>query len=318
MKHASLWLPFAALGLAAGLFPAGSLFPPGSLISSSGLSGLSDMTRFGALLFTPLSYALLGCLLQNLMGRWRLQLGRHGWLALVLGSTILAGGINGMLLGLLEGLTWRLVDWGVALLGAGIGLLIGAFSALSFLPATLVVSFAWRRVQAPAATPVGRAQRRGVWTTTVFFLVAAAATKVACNRSLGGPLAFLAMGATVIGALLLARDVGDLFRLRRLAARVRSMTPRLRPLGSVLELGAQRIELGAGDALFDELEAGAPFRGVDRVRCTVHGDPGLAIRAVRWAVARDAALLGVEIAALLSAALLAPHHPGPSSHLGLP
>ena len=270
MKRPSLWLPFTALGLAGGCLVA--QFKP--------------QAAWGALpiIFTPILCALLGGFKQCRMGRW--------WLPVV--STI----VTAFLLSTVVAQSEHDRD------NPSTPLLGVIFCVLPFLLATPAVAFAWRRVRAPAETAVGRAQRRGIWTTTAFF-IAAAATAVARQRRFntdvyGGPPAELAIGASIIVALMLVRDVGELLRLRRLAARVRSMPPRLRPLAGILELGAQRIDLGAGDGIFDELEVGEPFRGVDRLRCTVHGDPGLAIRAIGWATARDAALLGLAIAGLAS------------------
>src|SRR5205807_824472 len=101
--------------------------------------------------------------------------------------------------------------------------------ALPFLPATLAVAFAARRVTSASDTPVGRAQRRGVWAATAFSIAAAAAT-VAWHRSLGWPPALLALGGAALGALVLARDFGELLALRRVAARVHGMTLRTGPL----------------------------------------------------------------------------------------
>jgi hypothetical protein len=77
------------------------------------------------------------------------------------------------------------------------------------------------------------------------------------------------------------------------------MTRRERPL-HLSDLGAQRIELGADDAIFDEVQAGEPFRGVDRLLRSVHGTPAVAVRAIAFAVARDGVLLALTAGAVLA------------------
>lgn len=173
-----------------------------------------------------------------------------------------------------------------------------------FLPATLAVAFAAHRAKAASETPVGRAQRRGVWATAAFAIAVSAAAS-AWHRSFGWPPALLALGGAAIGAFMLARDVGELVSLRRVAERVRGMSRRNGPLPRLVDMGAQKIDLGAGDAIFDEVEPGEPFRGVDRLLRTVHGDPAEASHRVIFSVARDLALVGISAAAVYATVISA-------------
>ena len=195
----------------------------------------------------------------------------------------------------------RLVVGGQGRDGHGIffGGVFGVVCALPFVPATLAVAFAARRVRAPKGTPVGRAQRRGVWAATALSIVAAIAIRMPEMRLARTPV-LLAFGAAAIGAWLLARDMGDWVTIRRVAARVRGMNQRTDPISREIELGTERIELGVGDAIFDQVERGEPFRGVDRLLCTVHGDPTEALRALGSAVARDLSLVGLAVAAVVA------------------
>jgi hypothetical protein len=274
MKPPSLWLPFAALGIAGGWLTARG-FGPGD-------------APIGAMLFTftPLSCALLGGFLTKRIGRF--------WFPLAFVATIVAGVFNGALIGLCL----------AGPVGVPFGGMFGAMYALPFLPATMAVAFAARRVTAAPETPVGRAQRRGIWVTAAFAIAASAAV-CAAHHSFGWPPALLALGGASVGAFMLARDVGELVSLRRVATRVRGMARRNGPLPRLVDMGAQKIELGAGDAVFDEVEPGEPFRGVDRLLRTVHGDPTEALRAVRWSVARDAALVAIAAASVWATVLAA-------------
>jgi hypothetical protein len=262
MKPPSLWLPFGALGVAGGWLVSRAL-------------GAGD-PPVGALLvsFTPISCMLLGGFLEKRIGRF--------WLPVTFVATIVAGVFNGAIIGLCL----------AGPVGVPFGGMFGAMYSLPFLPATLAVAYASRRVKAAPETPVGRAQRRGVWATAAFSIAAAAAlTASGWHRSLGWAPVLLALAGATIGGLMLARDVGELLTLRRVASRVRGMTLRTGPLPKLVDLGAQRIDLGAGDAVFDEVEPGDPYRGVDRLLRTVHGDPTAALRAVGFSLARDAALV---------------------------
>jgi hypothetical protein len=257
MKPPSLWLPFAALGVAGGWLTA---------------RGLDSEVSALLITFTPISCMLLGSFLEKRIGRF--------WLPVVFVATIVAGVFNGAIVGLCL----------AGPVGVPLGGMFGAMYALPFLPATLAVAYASRRVRAAPETPVGRAQRRGVWATAAF-AIAAAATVIGWHRSLGWAPVLLALGGASIGALMLACDVGELLALRRVAARVTGMTLRTGPLPKLVDLGAQRIDLGVGDAVFDEVEPGDPYRGVGRLLRTVHGDPTAALRAVTTSLARDATLL---------------------------
>ena len=272
MKPPSLWLPFAALGVAGGWLVARGFGPGEAPISAMLIT------------FTPISCALLGGFLTKRLGRF--------WFPIAFVATIVAGVFNGAMVGLCL----------AGPVGVPFGGMFGAMYALPFIPATMVVAFAAHRVTASGDTPVGRAQRRGVWATAAF-AIAGAAALCAGHHAFGWPPALLALGGAAIGSFMLARDVGELVSLRRVAERVRGMARRNGPLPRLVDMGAQRIDLGAGDAVFDEVEPGEPFRGVDRLLRTVHGDPTEALRAVRRSVARDAILVALAGAAAYATVL---------------
>jgi hypothetical protein len=275
MKPVSLWLPFGALGVAGGWLTARTIGPGDAPVQAMLIT------------FTPISCMLLGGFLQRRLSRF--------WFPIAFVSTVVAGVFNGAMIGMCLG----------GPVGIPFGGMFGAMYALPFLPATLAVSLAARRVRAAEHTPVGRAQRRGVWAAVAFSVAAAAAT-VAWHKSLGWPPALLALAAAGAGAFLLAREVRELVALRRVAARVRSMTLRTHALPKLVDLGAQRIDLGAGDAVFDDIEPGEPFRGVDRLLRTVHGDPARALDAIAYAIARDGLALAFTAGVALYLCLNSP------------
>jgi hypothetical protein len=265
MKPISLWLPFVALGLAGGLVLAASR---DWMRAEYGLAYVPLDAIFAVM--TPLTLWWTAIAL----ARWR----RPAFWEIVLAPPV-AGAVCGALAGaVLAG-------------GAGFfyGLLVGDSCGLAFLPATLILATALRASARPD-TPSGRAQRRAAWCATAGSIAIAAV--IAKHHRVSVLPVELAAIAFVLAAIALVRDGSEmrsLWRLIRIMQRTlaRRSTSRLEQMAPEMRM----IDLGIGDAVFDEIALGAPFRGGELVVRSVRGEPFEALDAVANALVRDLLVL---------------------------
>ena len=269
-RDVSLVLPFAVLGFAGGWLTTSS--------TVVGMHGAESPLALLLLVFTPISCAFLGEHLRNRIGR--------RFVVRTLLGTILAGLLNGLLVGIFLG----------AGAGAIVGVICGFFFALPFVPATLLIAGAARRVgRAAHGSLVDAADRRGVWTATL----GAIAVGTLLPLAAGATLAKLAFGTVVALAILLFLDGEAFVRLGRLALLQARMQKREHASAPVVSAGATTLDLGVGDQVFEEIERSAqPYREPDRVLRVLVGDVALARRALTAALRRDALALGVALVAL--------------------
>jgi hypothetical protein len=249
MRRIPLWLPFAALGLAAGTLSSVIYL---AAFASRWHSAPVEVV-FVALL--PLAMHWLGLYLESRLMRFS----RETIFVLTLALLELTGGTIGALCG-----------------GQGLGLLIAGYSAIPIAFAAVAVTDAARRVTARDATPAGRAQERAIWRLTA---------GVTSLTALAWPP--LAGVAFALALLIFVGDRWDLTQLRRTLAKLPHTEPRAPTRAAVVDTRAKTIDLGEGDDLADEIVPGALFRDRDRIVATVHGNAAAALRVVEGALRRD-------------------------------
>ncbi len=273
-----LALPFAALGLTGGWLT-------GRL--TIGSSSSEQYIAWLLCLFTPAVCALLG---ESLRSRTQ-----KTWVARTVLSTLTAGMVNGLVIGMFLG----------AVVGMVVGLVAGFFFSLPFLPAVLAVTGAGRKVgRASRGSIVDATDRRGIWVWTAVS-IALASLCIAAGRTGQGSAAMLAVVSLAGVAIAFSFDAADLAHARRVALLTEGLERRDRRPASLVAVDAQCIDLGMGDATFDERVASpAPYRELDKVVRVVRGEPGPSLAAVRAALVRDTIALVLTSGAAITHLLL--------------
>ena len=289
-RPATLTLPFAVLGLAGGAI-VGYLFAHGG---SHGPWMLLAITISTTLVAMRLGQRLTRSLTERPLG--------EGWWLPVVGRSLLAGGLNGVVLLVVMVVSSRIASPGggealgfMLFPGTLMAWLFGVVVSLPFIPSLVVMAGAHRRaLGARPGSIAAQALTRRLWLATsgtslvhlgLVVLLAgddpwqrARPTLLALEWLLGGALAgtVVALSAEVLGWL----------RLRRAMAWAAGLARHDATRGAEAAVHPDLVDLGTGDAQFVTVEAGDnPYRAVDHRQLVLMGDPDSTRRALREATA---------------------------------
>jgi hypothetical protein len=207
-------------------------------------------------------------------------------------KTVLAGALNGMIIGCFAMLGW----------GTLIGAVWGGFCAVPFLPALGVIALANRRIgRARRRSLVDASDRRAPLVATSAVVAAACLVTTVVDRT-DAARSSLAIAAAAAAAIVLVVDSLALLRASRGLLPERDLRPR-DPIVAPGTGDALVVDYGLGDETHERVAiASHAYRSADRVVAVVRGSRSRAAGALLRAVIADVAAVALGVVAAAFAA----------------
>jgi hypothetical protein len=246
-----------------------------------------EAPRWMLVAVTPLVAYALGLLVSPRVDGWKL------WLPKLVGCILLAGTINGLIIG-------SLIE---PLAGSALGMVVGFFWAFPFVPPLVAIVWVRGAARPRPGSIVESSHRRLVWLTTLAFAGVTTALRPRATCGACAETAIFAWIAFGCIAAILALGLWQLARARRVEAQLAAAGLSARTAPEVaLASEAARVDFGLGDQYtFAGGKLGSAYRDSASADAAFRGDAARAraflSREVLWSVA-----LLVALAALLSIA----------------